>query len=254
MPRGIRSPVEPNGWPVTAARRGSGAVRRRDKRGGTATVLDRAAGVLARASVPARSERVPPYPRRPRRRPLTRLPRRRAGGPRLLEAGRHLPGVDRPARGRARVGLLRRTAVRQRPPALRAPPHGLREGPVPALPDHARPPGAPALRLGHARTPGRARGRAPARHHRQERDRGDGDRGLQPGRPRRRAALHRGVAGLRHPPGALGRLRARLQDARPHLHGVGDLGVQDPARQGARLRGLPRAAVLLARPDAAVEP
>ena len=30
-----------------------------------------------------------------------------------------------------------------------------------------------------------------------------------------RAALHRGVAGVRHPPGALGRLRERLQDARP---------------------------------------
>ena len=115
-------------------------------------------------------------------------------------------------------------------------------------------PGAPPLRLGHARTARRARGRAPARHHRQERDRADGHRGLQRGRTQRGAALHEGVAGVRHPPGALGRLRERLQDARHHLHGVGDLGVQDPARQGPRLRGLPRAAVLLARPDAAVEP
>ena len=59
---------------------------------------------------------------------------------------------------------------------------------------------------------------------------------------------------LRHPPGALGRLRARLQDPRRHLHGVRALGVQDAARQGPRLRGLPRAAVLLARRDAAVQP
>jgi isoleucyl-tRNA synthetase len=32
--------------------------------------------------------------------------------------------------------------------------------------------------------------------------------------PHQRAHLHRRVAGLRHPPGALGRLRERLQDAR----------------------------------------
>ena len=97
---------------------------------------------------------------------------------------------------------------------------GLRQGPLPALPDHARQAGAPPLRLGHARPARRARGRAPARHHRQERDRGDGHRGLQRGRARGGAALHRGVAGVRHPPGALGRLRARLQDARRDVHGV----------------------------------
>ena len=33
---------------------------------------------------------------------------------------------------------------------------------------------------------------------------------------------------------------------------IGPVGVQDPVRQGPRLRGLPRAALLLARPDAAV--
>ena len=32
---------------------------------------------------------------------------------------------------------------------------------------------------------------------------------------------------LRHPPGALGRLRPRLQDARPGLHGERHVGVQD---------------------------
>ena len=162
-----------------------------------------------------------------RRRAIAELPRDRARRARVLEGRRHLPGVDRPARGRRRVGLLRRPAVRQRPAALRPPAHRLRQGPLPALPDHARQAGAPPLRLGHPRTARRARGRAPARHHRQERDRGDGHRGLQRGRPRVGAALHEGVAGVRHPPGALGRLRERLQDPRHHLHGVGDLGVQD---------------------------
>ena len=35
------------------------------------------------------------------------------------------------------------------------------------------------------------------------------------------------VAGVRHPPGPLGRLRQRLQDARPPLHGERHVGVQD---------------------------
>ena len=68
------------------------------------------------------------------------------------------------------------------------------------------------------------------------------------------ARVHPRLGGLRHPSGALGRLRARLQDARHELHGVGALGLQDPARQGPRVRGLPRAALLLARRDAAVQP
>ncbi len=152
------------------------------------------------------------------------------------------------------MGLLRRPSVRQRPPALRAPPHGLREGRLPALPDHAGQAGAPPLRLGHARTARRARGDAPARDHREERDRGDGRRGVQRRRPSLGARVHGGVGGLRHPLGPLGRLRGRLQDARRRLHGVGDLGVQAAARQGPRLRGLPRAAVLRARPDAAEQP
>ena len=37
---------------------------------------------------------------------------------------------------------------------------------------------------------------------------------------------------LRHPPGALGRLRQRLQDARPPLHGERHVGVQDAVGQG----------------------
>ena len=49
--------------------------------------------------------------------------------------------------------------------------------------------------------------------------------------------VHRRVAGLRHPPGALGRLRQRLQDTGSRLHGVGDLGVQAAVGQGPGLRG-----------------
>ncbi len=66
--------------------------------------------------------------------------------------------------------------------------------------------------------------------------------------------VHRRVARLRHPPGALGRLRERLPDDEPRLHGVGDLGLQGAARQGPGLRGLPGAALLLERRDPAVGP
>ena len=62
------------------------------------------------------------------------------------------------------------------------------------------------------------------------------------------------VARLRHPPGALGRLRPRLPHHEPRLHGVGDLGLQAALRQGPGLRGLPGAALLLERRDAAVQP
>ena len=72
--------------------------------------------------------------------------------------------------------------------------------------------------------------------------------------PRVGAEVHRRVARLRHPPGPLGRLRQRLPDAQPGLHGVGDLGVQAALRQGPGLRGLPGAALLLERRDAAVQP
>ena len=59
-----------------------------------------------------------------------------------------------------RVRLLRRAALRQRPAALRPPADRLRQGPHPALPDHARAPGRAPLRLGLPRAAGRARGPA----------------------------------------------------------------------------------------------
>ena len=56
---------------------------------------------------------------------------------------------------------------------------------------------------------------------------------------------------LRHPPGSLGRLRERLQDHGPVLHGERHVGVQAAVGQGAGLRGLPGDAVLLGGGDAA---
>ena len=154
---------------------------------------------------------------------------------------------------RQRVRLLRRPAVRQRPAALRPPAHRLRQGRGAALPDHARPPGRAPVRLGLPRPAGRGRGGEAARHHHQERDPRAGRGQVQRGLPRLGAAVHPGLGALRHPPGPLGRLRQRLQDARPDLHGVRHVGLQDPARQGPGLRGLPGAGVLLAVRDAAVQ-
>ena len=77
---------------------------------------------------------------------------------------------------------------------------------------------------------------------------------VQRGLPRVGAEVHRRVARVRHPPGALGRLRQRLQDPRTRLHGVGASGRSRALRQGPGLRGLPGAALLLERRDAAVQP
>ena len=159
-----------------------------------------------------------------------------------------------PAPTAQRVRLLRRPAVRQRPAALRPPAHRLRQGPDPALPDDARPQGRAPLRLGHPRPARRARGDAPQRHQDHRRDRRAGHREVQRGLPPVGPEVHRRVARLRHPPGALGRLRQRLPHHEPGVHGVGHLGLQAAAREGPGLRGLPRAALLLAGRDAAVQP
>ncbi len=186
------------------------------------------------------------------------LPGDRGAGAGLLGGRRHLPGQRRAARRRRRrrqrVRLLRRPAVRQRPAALRPPAHRLRQGPDPALPDDARQARRAPLRLGHPRAARRARGDAPQRHQDHRRDRRDGHREVQRGLPRVGDEVHRRVARLRHPPGALGRLRQRLPHHEPRLHGVGDVGLQAAPRQGPGLRGLPGAALLLERRDAAVQP
>ena len=153
-----------------------------------------------------------------------------------------------------RVRVLRRPALRQRAAALRPPAHRLRQGPDPALPDDARQARRAPLRLGHPRPARRARGDAPARPQDHRRDPRARHREVQRRLPRVGAEVHRRVARLRHPPGALGRLRERLQDDEPRLHGVGHVGLQAAARQGLHLRGLPRPALLLERRDAAVQP
>ncbi len=85
-------------------------------------------------------------------------------------------------------------------------------------------------------------------------DRVHGHRQVQRRLPHLGHEVRRRVAELRHPPGTLGRLRERLQDAERRVHGIGHLGVQAAARQGPDLPGLPRAAVLLEGRDPAVQP
>ncbi len=175
---------------------------------------------------------------------------------RILEkwdAATDVPRVD-PAprgRGRRRVRVLRRPAVRQRPAALRPPAHRLRQGRRAALPDDARQARPPPLRLGLPRPARRGRGRARAGHRRPPGDHRLRHRQLQRRLPHQRAALHRRVGALRHPPGPLGRLRERLQDPRPRLHGERHVGVQDAVGQGPRVRGVQGAGLLLAVRDAA---
>ena len=173
------------------------------------------------------------------------IPGSRTRRPRLLGQGRHLPCQHRASRRRTGIRVLRRPAVRQRPAALRASADRLCEGHRAAVSHHARLQGGAPLRLGHPRPARRARGPAPARHLRQGPDRRDGHREVQRRLPGVRTQVHQRMARVRHPPGPLGRLRQRLQDARPNLHGVGDLGVQAVVGQGPCLRRQSGAAVLL---------
>ncbi len=183
----------------------------------------------------------------------------RGADPALLGAGPHLRGQRRGPpcrrrrrhRGRQRVRLLRRTALRQRPAALRSPAHRLREGRRPPVPDHAGASSRAAVRLGLPRAARRGRGREAARDHAQVRDRVDGRRGVQRRVPYLRARLHQGLGGLRPPPGSVGRFRERLQDPRPGLHGVRDVGLQVLVGQGVGLRGIPGPGLLHAVRDAA---
>ena len=95
------------------------------------------------------------YPRRPT---AALVPRARDGrSSAVLGARRHVPGVDRPARRRRGVRVLRRSAVRQRPAALRPPADRLRQGRRAALPDDARPARRAPLRLGLPRPARRGR-------------------------------------------------------------------------------------------------
>jgi hypothetical protein len=90
--------------------------------------------------------------------------------------------------------------------------------------------------------------------HRQVTDRRDGHRRLQRSRQRICAQVHERVGRVRNPPSPLGGFRERLQDSRHHVHGERYLGVQTALRQRSRLRGVPSAPVLLARPNPALQP
>ena len=115
-------------------------------------------------------------------------------------------------------------------------------------------PGGAPLRLGHPRAARRTGSHEAAGHDGQEPDRGHGHRQVQRRLPRLRDEVRRRVAELRHPPGPLGGLRERLQDAQRRVHGVRAVGLQAAARKGPHLQRLPRAAVLLEGRDAAVQP
>ena len=194
-----------------------------------------------------------------RSRAQPQLPGDRGAHPGLVARGWHVRALGRGAtRDQARrlgqrVRVLRRPALRQWAAALRAPPDRLREGHRAALPDDARPARRAALRLGLSRPAGRARGRERARHQRPPPDPGDGGRAVQPGLPGLGDEVHRRVGVLRHPHGALGRLRERLQDHAAGLHGERSVGLQDSLGQGPDLRRVPRDALLVGHGDDRLE-
>ena len=102
-------------------------------------------------------------------------------------------------------------------------------GPRRTLPDPARPQGRTPLRLGHPRLPAELEAMKQL---------GMTDKreilemGIDNFNDAARASvlLHQRVGKVRHPPGALGRLRKRLQDPERRVHGVRHLGVQAPLR------------------------
>jgi isoleucyl-tRNA synthetase len=129
-------------------------------------------------------------------------------------------------------------AVRERAAALRAPADRLRQGRRAALPDDAR-----ASRV--ERRFGWDCHGLPAEMEAEKelgikRPRGDPcEYGIEKFNDACRTSVLRytGSGALRHPPGPLGRLRQRLQDDGPLLHGERAVGVQAAVRQGPGLRG-----------------
>ena len=155
---------------------------------------------------------------------------------------------------RQRVRLLRRPAVRQRPAALRPPAHRLRQGPDPALPDDARQAGRAPLRLGHPRPARRARGDAPQRHQDHRRDPRAGHREVQRGLP---ASVMKYTGEWRDYVTRQARWVDFDNDYRtmnPDYMESVIWAFKQLLRQGPGLRGLPGAALLLERRDAAVQP
>ena len=165
----------------------------------------------------------------PRRRRPALVPGAGAGDHRALARPR---GPSRPAStsasGADEFVFYDGPPVRQRPPPLRAPPHRLREGRRPPLPDHAGPAGRAPLRLGLPRPAGRDGGREDASACRAGwPSRSSASTPSTRSAARSSAAPPTSWARLRQPPGPLGRHGQRLQDHGPLVHGVGHVGVQD---------------------------
>ena len=258
-----RVPIE-RGAP-RARRRGLHDAReraRRDERLGRGGTPGRAARGGLREGAPRRyTLRLHEHPRHRQglsgRRAAAELSGDGGAHPRALGARGDLPRVRRAATGggerRQRIRLLRRPALRQRAPALRAPPDRLREGRGAALPHDAWQAGRAALRLGLPRAAGRDGDGEGARRLGAAGDPRVRHRPLQRELPDLRPQVHGRVGALRLAAGALGRLRTRLQDHGPLLHGERAVGLQVALGQGARLRGLPGHALFVGGRDAGLE-
>ena len=157
--------------------------------------------------------------------------------------------------GVERVRLLRRAALRQRPAALRAPADRLRQGHRPPLPDDARAPGRAALRLGLPRAARRARGAAPARPQ---------DQGRTSWSSASRGSTRPAAASVLQYTDEWRDYVTRQARWVDFDHDYKTLepdymesvlwAFKSLLRQGPGLRGLPGAALLLERRDAAVQP
>ena len=163
----------------------------------------------------------------------------------------NVPAVDRRAARRQRIRLLRRPTIRERTATPRAPLDRVREGRGAPLPDHAGQEGRATLWLGLSRTSRRDGDRETtgcfgSSSHQRVRH-----RQVQRGLSNLGTALHRRVGANRHSTSTLGRLRERLQDHGPRLHGVRDLGVQTVVGQRSHLRGKPGHALLMGCRNAA---
>ena len=276
LPRGAS--VEPDGTrPVTAVDERSRASARRERAASEVVPRCRPAGRRASSSsrveagsaerplssAPAEHRDVPEG--RPRahghRRPVDpAVPRRsRSGSLRYWdEDGTFVASVEQRPAGdgrQQRVRLLRRAAVRQRPAALRPPAHRLRQGRRARATRRCAAAGSSAASAGTATAcPPRWRPRRSSASRSKARDR----------RPRasrvQRRLPHLGAASTPRTGSEYVNRQARwvdfeqrLQDPRPRLHGERHVGLQDAVGQGPGLRGLPRAGLLLALRDAAVQ-
>ena len=159
--------------------------------------------------------------------------------------------IDFPARRQAGVRILRRSPLRHRPPALRPLPPGTIKDIVPALQGRCAASRSSGASAGTAMGSRREPHPEGARLRLEDGHRALRHRQLQRGLQHIRLALREGMARDNDPGRALGRLRPRLQDDGPGLHGVHLVGSKEPVGQGSHLRGPlypPLLSALLDRP------